>query len=239
MIELGPAGLAAAFAAGFVSFLSPCVLPLVPGYLSLVSGVSFGELGAKPRQVVSSTAAFVGGFAIMFVLLGAGAAWFGDVLLTNRRTLEVVAGAFIIFAGLVLAGVRLPVSLLREKKLRLSMEGRKGHAMPVVAGLAFAIGWTPCIGPTLAAILALAAAGGNPAQGAILLFVYAIGLGVPFLLFGLGFTRALGLTAFMRRHRAVIGYASGGLLVAFGVLLATGTVGRLTSQLAGITGLQL
>jgi cytochrome c-type biogenesis protein len=237
MIELGPAGFAAAFAAGFVSFLSPCVLPLVPGYLSLVSGVSFGELGAKPRRVALATAAFIGGFATIFVLLGAGAAWFGDVLLTNRRTLEIAAGAFIIFAGLVLAGVRLPISLLKEKKLHI--EGRGGYAMPVVVGFAFGIGWTPCIGPTLAAILALAAAGGSPAQGAALLAVYAVGLGVPFLLFGLGFTRMLSLTDIVRRHRAVIGYASGGLLVAFGVLLATGTMGQLTAELAGITGIQI
>ena len=106
VIEFGPAAFVAAFAAGFLSFLSPCVLPLVPGYLSLVSGVGFDELGARPKRVVSSTAAFVAGFGSMFVLFGAGAAWFGDALLTNRRTLEVVAGGFIVLAGLVYAGVR-------------------------------------------------------------------------------------------------------------------------------------
>jgi cytochrome c-type biogenesis protein len=103
MIELGPAGLAAAFAAGFVSFLSPCVLPLVPGYLSLVSGVGFDDLAERPRRAVGASLGFVAGFGAILVLFGAGAAWFGDMLLANRRSLEIVAGVFIVFAGLVYA----------------------------------------------------------------------------------------------------------------------------------------
>ncbi len=103
MIHFGPGAFAAAFAAGFVSFVSPCVLPLIPGYLSFVSGVGFDELGARPRRVVTTTAAFVLGFGAMFVAFGAGVAWFGNVLLTNRRTLEIVAGVFIAVAGVVYA----------------------------------------------------------------------------------------------------------------------------------------
>lgn len=234
-IEFGPGALAAAFAAGLVSFISPCVLPLVPAYLSVVSGVGFGELGTQPRRVTSSTAAFVVGFATIFVLLGAGAAWFGDVLLSNRRTLEIVAGIFIVFAGLVYLRAPLPVSLLREKRLAHPRTG--GVPTAALAGLAFGVGWTPCIGPTLAAILALAASSGSAEEGAVLLAVYALGLGVPFLLFGLGFTKALGLVGVIRRHGSLIGAVSGSLLIVFGVLLASGYLARLTRPLAQFTGL--
>ena len=236
-IEFGPAALAAAFAAGVVSFVSPCVLPLVPGYLAMVSGVGVTELGAQPRRVAVATTAFIAGFGAIFVLLGAGAAWFGDALLSNRRTLEVVAGAFIVFAGLVYLGVPLPLTLLREKRL-VHLRAR-GVPTAALAGLAFGVGWTPCIGPTLAAILALAAGSGRAEEGAVLLAVYALGLGVPFLLFGLAFTRALGLVDALRRHRSLIGVVSGALLVVFGVLLASGYLARLTRPLAQFTGLAI
>jgi cytochrome c-type biogenesis protein len=233
VIELGAAGLAAAFAAGFVSFLSPCVLPLVPGYLSLVSGVGFDDLADRPRRVVGASLAFVAGFGAVFVLFGAGAAWFGDVLLANRRPLEIVAGVFIVLAGLVYARVPLPLTMLRE--------GRGGfrRGVPLLSGAAFAIGWTPCVGPTLAAILALSAAGASPAEGAVLLAVYALGLGIPFVLFALGFARALAVTAFLRRHAHGLALASGAVLVVFGVLLATGQLVRLTTDLVRFTGLAL
>jgi len=238
-IDFGPPALAAAFAAGFVSFLSPCVLPLVPGYLSVVSGVGVGELGAEPRKVTAATAAFVGGFGTVFVLLGAGAAYFGDVHLANRRTLEVVAGILIVFAGLVFAGAPLPLPLLREKRL-LGL-GPRGGGVPTAAlvGLGFGVGWTPCIGPTLAAILALAAGSGSAPQGALLLAVYALGLGVPFLIFGLAFTRTLGVVGVLKRHRSLVGGVSGSFLIVFGVLLATGYLGRLTRSLAQFTGLAI
>ncbi len=238
MLHLGPGALAAAFAAGFVSFVSPCVLPLIPGYLSFVSGVGFDELGAQPRRVTKATALFVLGFGATFVAFGAGAAWFGAVLLENRRTLEIVAGVFIAVAGLVYVGVPLPRLLLAERRLELPHRVG-GVAAPALAGVAFAVGWTPCVGPTLAAILALAAGGGHPAQGAVLLAVYALGLGIPFLLFGLLFTRSLGLVRALRRHWRVVGIASGSLLVAFGVLLATGELVRLMTRLARFTGLSI
>lgn len=233
-LEFGPAAFAAAFAAGFVSFISPCVLPLVPGYLSIISGVGVGELESQPRRVTAATTAFVAGFGTIFVLLGAGAAWFGDTLLSNRRTLEIVAGVLIVFAGLVYAGAPLPLPVLREK--RVTLPRARGVPTAALAGLAFGIGWTPCIGPTLAAILALAAGSGGAGQGAVLLAVYALGLGVPFLAFGLAFTRALGLVGLFRRHRSAIGLVSGSLLVVFGVLLASGYLARLTRSLAQFTG---
>jgi len=237
VIDLGPGALAAAFAAGFVSFSSPCVFPLIPGYLSFVSGVGFDELGARTRRVVLSTAAFVAGFGAMFIALGAGVGWFGSALLTNRRPLEIAAGAFIALAGLIYAGLPLPRALLAERRIEIRSE-RKSLATAGAAGVAFAIGWTPCIGPTLAAILALAA-GGSPEQGALLLGVYALGLGIPFLVFGLLFTRALGLVRTIRRHWRAVSLASGSIMVAFGVLLASGALIRLTAQLSRFTGWQI
>ena len=236
MIHFGPGAFAAAFAAGIVSFASPCVLPLIPGYLSFVSGVGFDELGARPRRVVGQTSWFVLGFGVMFALFGAGAAWFGNALFVHRRSLEIVAGAFIVFAGLIYAGLPLPALLLAEKRIHVRRE-RSGPVTALAAGVAFAIGWTPCIGPTLAAILTLAAGEGHSGQGAVLLLVYALGLGVPFLAFGLAFTRALGLARALRRRWRIVSIASGTLLVAFGALLATGELIRLTSTLSRFTGL--
>lgn len=237
-MHFGPGALVAAFAAGFVSFLSPCVLPLIPGYLSFVSGVGFDELGAQPRRVTRATALFVLGFGAMFVAFGAGAAWFGGALLENRRTLEIAAGIFIALAGLVYAGAPLPRLLLAERRLHPPNRGG-GVLTPTLAGVAFAIGWTPCVGPTLAAILALAAGEGRPGEGAVLLAVYALGLGIPFLLFGLLFTRSLGLVRGLRRNWRLVSLASGSLLVAFGVLLATGELVRLTTRLARFTGFSI
>jgi cytochrome c-type biogenesis protein len=236
MIHFGPGAFAAAFAAGIVSFVSPCVLPLTPGYLSFVSGVGFDELGARPRRVVGQTAWFVLGFGVMFALLGAGAAWFGNALLVHRRSLEVAAGVFIVLAGLIYAGLPLPRLLLMERRIDVRPQA-SGPVTALGAGVAFAIGWTPCIGPTLAAILTLAAAEGHAEQGAVLLLVYALGLGVPFLVFGLAFTRALGLARVLRRRWRLVSAASGMLLVVFGVLLATGELVRLTSVLSRFTGL--
>jgi cytochrome c-type biogenesis protein len=237
MLHFGPGAFAAAFAAGLVSFTSPCVFPLIPGYLSFVSGVGFDQLGAQPRRVAISTGAFVIGFGAMFVALGAGVGWFGNALLMNRRPLEIAAGSFIALAGLTYVGLPLPRFLLAERRVEIRSE-RKTLLTASLSGVAFAIGWTPCIGPTLAAILALAAAG-SPEQGAILLAVYSLGLGLPFLAFGLVFTRALGLTRLLRRRWRLVSVTSGALLVAFGVLLATGALVRLTARLSQFTGWQI
>lgn len=238
MIELGPAGLAIAFAAGFVSFTSPCVLPLVPGYLSFVSGVGFDELGDRPRRVTASTAAFVAGFTSMFVALGAGVALFGNFLLENRRPLEIVAGIFVIVAAVTFLGIPLPRLLAAERRLHPGMTGGR-PAASYLTGVAFAIGWTPCVGPTLAAILTLSAGGSGAAEGAILLTAYSLGLGLPFLAFGLLFTRALGLVRWLRTHWRAVSVASAALLVTFGTLLITGDLVRLTTQLARYTGWQI
>jgi cytochrome c-type biogenesis protein len=238
MIDLDPAGLAVAIAAGVVSFTSPCVLPLVPGYLSFVSGVGFDDLGARPRRVLVMTAAFVMGFTAMFVALGAGSAWFGDALLANRRPLEIAAGIFVIMAALLFVGLPIPRMLAAERRLHV----RRGGGSLVTAaatGVAFALAWTPCVGPTLAAILTLSAAGSGAAEGAVLLAAFSLGLGVPFLLFGLLFTRALGLVHWVRSHWRAISICSAVLLAAFGVLLVTGDLVELTARLARFTGWQI
>jgi cytochrome c-type biogenesis protein len=237
MIELGPAGLAIAFAAGVVSFTSPCVLPLVPGYLSFVSGVGFDELGDRPRRVVASTGAFVGGFTAMFVAFGAGAAWFGSFLLENRRPLEIAAGILIIVAAVTFVGLPLPRLLSTERRLALRPGG--SIAASGLTGVAFAIGWTPCVGPTLAAILTLSAGGGGAAEGAVLLAAFSLGLGLPFLLFGLAFTRSLGLVRRLRSHWRTVSVASATVLVTFGALLISGDLVRLTTRLARYTGWQI
>lgn len=139
MIELGVAGLTVAFAAGLVSFSSPCVLPLVPNYLSFVAGVGFDKLATSSRRVFLSTAVFVVGFSLMFIAFAAGAAWFGRALLENRRPLEVVAGAFIIVAAIAILGLPLPRVLSQERRIEVK-EGKKGHVTAFFTGVAFAVG---------------------------------------------------------------------------------------------------
>jgi cytochrome c-type biogenesis protein len=237
VIELGPGGLALAFAAGIVTFTSPCVLPLVPGYLSFVSGVGFDEMGDRPRRVALCTGVFVAGFTAMFVALGAGAAWFGTFLLENRRPLEIAAGTLIVVASLVFVGLPLPRLLAAERRLPFVRGGSLAGAC--VTGAAFAIAWTPCVGPTLAAILTLSAGGGSAAEGAVLLAAFSLGLGLPFLLFGLAFTRSLGLIRALRRRWRVVSAASAALLAAFGALLISGHLAEWMTRLARYAGWQI
>lgn len=231
MVGFDLASFVLAFAAGFVSCISPCVLPLVPGYVSFVSGVGVGELATRQRQVRSSVALFFAGFAATFTLMGASAGIVGDFLLRNRRPLELAAGAFLGLMALTIAGAPLPRLLMLERR-PLLRELRAGGR--VTTGVAFAIGWTPCIGPTLAAILTLAASGREPALGAALLLTYAFGLAVPFFAAGMLVSRSLGAIAFLRRHQRAVSLASALLLVAFASLLASGELTRFTLRFVNL-----
>lgn len=222
--------LSLAFTAGILSFLSPCVLPLVPSYLAYVGGS-----GAAKRSILLRNAAlFVVGFSSIFIALGASASALGSLLRSQREALTIGGGVLVIVFGLVLLGViRLPL-LMRDTRV----QARHDASTPVGAvllGMAFAAGWTPCIGPVLGGILTLAGASGTLLEGVTMLAVYSAGLAVPFLL------AALALDPFLRVSRRVRSWlpwverAAGGLLVIAGVLMVTGTYTRLNSWLLRFT----
>jgi cytochrome c-type biogenesis protein len=218
--------LIAAFGAGFLSFISPCVLPLIPGYLSFVSGVSLEEMrdddasAARRRQVVVTSLAFILGFSIVFVALGASASAVGKFLFRNSNILGKVAGVLVIIFGLHTMGVfRIPF-LETEKRLQA---GSKPKTLigAVMVGMAFGFGWTPCIGPILAGILLLAGSKETVFEGVVMLAVYSMGLGIPFLLTALAINKFFAASKRIRRHYHKIELASGALLVGIGLLLST------------------
>jgi cytochrome c-type biogenesis protein len=224
-----------AAAAGFVSFASPCVLPLVPGYLSYMSGVSGQDVERRGNRaagrVVAGAALFVLGFSLVFVALGAALGAVTSWLVLNRGLVTRIAGVLVIVMGLFLAGVVKPGFLYRERRLRADkVPGGLAGALPL--GMVFGLGWTPCIGPTLGAVLGLATIGGGGARrGAVLLFAYSLGLGVPFLIAALGFRRALGRFPALRARFRWFELAGGGMLVVIGLLLVTGLWDSLLTQL--------
>lgn len=229
-IDLGAVGLATAFAAGFVSFLSPCVWPLVPAYLSYVSGVPYDELGRNTRRVTLTTLCFVGGFTVVFALYGVSVGYLGGLISEHRRTLEVVGGIVVMLMGLALLGFG---QRLVGREARVGLPARPtSYAGAGVAGLAFAVGWTPCIGPVLTSVLLYAATQGS-GRGSILLLAYGIGLGIPFLLSGLLASWLLERTGAYRRYGAWINRVAGVVMIIVGALLATGELTRITQQLSG------
>ncbi len=299
-IHADPLGLLVAFGAGMLSFLSPCVLPLVPAYLSMVSGLSAAELtalapdtgaGADPDPAPSPVSvavpvvepvgargarvppagegtpvparasaptptpapdreelrrhrgrllrgilAFIAGFTVVFTILGASASSVGRLFLTHQHALEVASGILIVVFGALLvamaAGVSLPMVLAGEKRF-LVRPSVLGSWAPPVLGMAFAFAWTPCIGPVLGSVLALAAGTGGSATGGIaLLLAYSLGLGVPFLLSGLAFGRMTDLLARVRGRLRIVDLVGGLVLVAFGVLLLTGNVDVVSAHIS-------
>lgn len=212
-----------AIVAGIISFTSPCALPLVPSYLSYVSGLPVSELsdGQARRLVVRSTATFVAGFTTVFTALGASSTLFGSLLIRHLPTIMRVSGVVIIIFGLSMTGLfRIPI-LARERRLDLTKISR-GPLGAFPLGMAFAFGWTPCIGPILASILAVASTSHTMAWGAILLALYSLGLGVPFLVLALGIGKARRSLNFLSRHGRAIEIGGGLLLVAVGVLFLAG-----------------
>ena len=212
-----------AVVAGFVSFSSPCCLPLIPGYLSYVSALPVADLGRADARRVTLRASllFVAGFSTVFTLLGIGATLLGGWLLRNQDTLVRVLGVVIILLGLSTMGLLRVPTLQRERRLDLARVPR-GPRWAFPMGMAFAAGWAPCIGPILATILATAAVAGSVWWGAILLALYSAGLGIPFVLLALGFSRAQTSMAWLRRHGRRIELVGGTLLVGVGVLFVTG-----------------
>ncbi len=227
--ELGPVAFLVALAAGAASFFSPCVLPLLPAYLSYVSGLGVDELEAKGGRLLLSTFVFVLGFSVVFTLLGAGLALLGD-LVPDPRLLQLVAGGLLVILGVLLAVGSLPRFMNRDLRPLLGRVPR-GPVGAFLLGVAFALGWSPCVGPVLAAILALALSGAQPAGGAALLFVYSAGLGVPFILVGLLVGRVLRGLERVRRHLRTVQLVCGLILAAYGVLLLLGWSERLSGLL--------
>lgn len=218
-----------AFAGGMLSFLSPCVLPLVPGYVSLMSGVSATQLGGSTRtrtdtkKILRSTLLFVAGFTLVFTALGATATAIGQLLGDHQVLLNQIAGVIVVVMGLFLSGLISPMTLMRERRLQITPD-TLGIFAPPVMGMAFAFGWTPCIGPILSVVLSTASQQSTVGRGVVLLVVYSLGLGVPFVATGLALSRLTGVFRWVKAHYRVINFVAGMFLVWFGVLLFTNRI---------------
>jgi cytochrome c-type biogenesis protein len=223
-------GVFAALAAGVVSFLSPCVLPLVPGYLSAVSGVSAADLEtAGWQRVLGPSLLFVASFSAIFIAFGLTATGLGSLLSDNEELLTKISAVLIIAMGALFIAALFVPRFNQEWHLDSLLE-RAGKGGPIVAGAAFAIAWTPCIGPTLGAILAAAALSDSAARGAFLLAVYSAGLAIPFLLTAIAFSRMTTAFAVVKRHYQAIIAVGGAILIAMGILIWTGELTRLNSE---------
>jgi cytochrome c-type biogenesis protein len=214
----------AAFAAGLISFLSPCVLPLVPGYVSLISGAGVEELKQQDsrllRSVMLNSIMFILGFSLVFMVLGAVASGIGQLTRQHLALLSKIAGIIIIVFGLHLTGLTPIKALYADKRLH-SLSPKSTAAGAFLVGFAFAFGWTPCIGPILTVILTFAAAEATVAKGVFLLAIYSLGLAVPFLLTSVGIDRFLAFYGRFRRHLHTVEVVSGVLLIAIGALVFT------------------
>ncbi len=228
-------GAIGAFVAGIVSFLSPCVLPLVPAYLSFITGYTPAELNeAKPdmRAVLWPSLLFVLGFSVVFVGLGASASLLGAVLSEYRQTLILVGGVFVFVLGFFMLGIIKLPWLYGEARFEMGKARTFGRAAAFVMGAAFAFGWTPCVGPILGSILALAGSTGSAASGAFLLLMYSLGLGVPFVLTALLYGKLRHTLTWLNRHSLIINRVAGLFLMLVGALIMTG---RLTYLAAWLT----
>ncbi len=227
-------GLAVAFGAGLLSFLSPCVLPLVPSYVTFITGLSFEDVARARRNALTHALLFVSGFTLIFVLLGAGATTLGRLLAAYRDVIARVGGVLVIAFGLFLLGAFNLAAFQRERRVHLA-DKPAGYLGTVLVGVAFGAGWTPCIGPVLGAILTYNLGSDDVGRGALMLFAYALGLAVPFVLAAVALERFLALFQRMRRFLGVASRASGALLVGVGVLMITGSIGRMANALQAWT----
>jgi cytochrome c-type biogenesis protein len=225
----------AAFVAGILSFLSPCVLPLVPGYVSLISGASVDDLKSSDRRMLSTvmlhSVTFILGFSFVFIVLGAAATGLGQLFNEYRHILARVAGVVVIIFGLHLTGILKIKALYADKRLH-EVKGSSSALGSFVVGFAFAFGWTPCIGPILAGILALASQEDRVLKGVMLLAIYSLGLAVPFMLTSLGVDRFLVFYGKFRRHLHTVEVVSGVLLIVVGALIFMNNLRLLSGYLA-------
>ena len=211
-----------AFIAGLVSFISPCVLPLVPGYLSAITGFSPDELSdADWRHVLQPSLLFIASFSAIFILLGLTATALGSELREHQELLTDIGAVLLILMGLLFIGTMFIDRLNREFRVE-ALLSRAGRGGPIVAGAAFSIAWTPCTGPALGGVLTLAGIQGETLYGAFLLAVYSLGLGLPFLLTAVAFSRATSAFAVIKRHYRLIVAGGGAILIAMGVLILSG-----------------
>ncbi|MBW3587817.1 MAG: cytochrome c biogenesis protein CcdA [Actinobacteria bacterium] len=218
-METSAVGIPIVFIAGLASFLSPCVLPLVPGYLAYTGATSVDMIrsgGARPTSLVVPAAVFVAGFTVVFVALGMAASAIGGFLIQNQDVLTRVSGVLIIFMGLAFLGV-IPLPWLYYTK---KLEAKPAQTIPgaFLLGFGFGFGWTPCIGPALGVALGVAAVEQTPGRGALLLLIYSLGLGIPFILAALGVSKLMGALEWVRRRQILIMRSSGVLLIAVGLL---------------------
>lgn len=227
--------LLAALSAGVVTFLSPCVLPLIPGYLAFMTGMTTSELSDDSRRtssVLVPALLFVAGFSIVFVGLGVSASALGGFLSENRQLLETVAGVLVIALGFFMLGIVKVPWLYGEARFEMQKARRFGSAAALVMGMAFAFGWSPCVGPILGSILMMAASSAEVGRGALLLAAYSVGLGVPFIAVALLLGRVKPLLSWLNRHALAINRVAGVVLIALGVLIITGWIGAVVGFLS-------
>ena len=209
-----------AFGAGFISFLSPCVLPLIPGYISYISGESLGDIVEKQKKVILKTVLFSLGFSLVFISFGATASLIGNVLLENSNALRIIAGIIIIIFSLQLIGI-LNLNFLNQEKRFQTKNYSNNLFFPVLVGAAFGFGWTPCIGPVLGSILTLAAVESSIGKGILLLSFYSLGLAIPFILSGYGISKFLAFSKNFRKNIKIVSVTGGVILLITGILILT------------------
>lgn len=240
-LTLSPLLFVTALAAGVVSFASPCVLPLVPAYLGFITGRSADELqnarGTTRVNIITQGVAFVFGLAVIFALLGASASVLGQTLLQNQERLYQIGGVLVIIFGLQMLGItRIPLLARTARVAEITPNVQRSHLGAFAMGVAFGAGWTPCVGPFLTGLLWLAAQQETVGAGVLLLLIYALGLGVPFLLAGVAVSRSLSIMRSVRPHMLTVERVSGALLIGMGILLFTQQLTRLTSLLTRVFG---
>ncbi len=209
-----------AFGAGLISFLSPCVLPLIPGYISYISGESLGDIVEKQKKIVLKTILFTVGFSLVFISFGATASLIGNLLLEYSNVLRITAGIIIIIFSLQLIGI-LNLNFLNRESRFQTKNYSNNLFFPVVVGAAFGFGWTPCIGPVLGSILTLAAVESSIGKGIILLSFYSLGLAIPFVLSGYGISKFLAFSKNFRKNIKIVSVTGGVILLITGILILT------------------